>query len=71
MNNHYVFEGRVIRLKPKDYNDLWQNYVPWLTEGQWLRELCSLDDWLENKGQTKNWYWLLTSLLSKKKIEKV
>lgn len=64
----YVFEGRVIRLNAQDYNDMWQNFVPHMSEGQWLAELSNLDDWFESRGKKKGWYFLLSSLLQRKTL---
>lgn len=63
----YVFEGNVIRLTARDYNELWQNYLPDLTESQWLWELTKLDDYMEGKtGNKKSWYFTFTAILRKK-----
>ena len=63
----YVFEGHVIRLNKKDYEMLWDNYLATYSEPAYLRELCSLDDWLyANNQNKKNWFWVVTSILKKK-----
>jgi uncharacterized protein YdaU (DUF1376 family) len=56
----YAFEGRHIRLTPKDYNN-WKKSYPYISLDA---ELWSLDDWAGEQGS--RWFHAVASALAKK-----
>lgn len=63
----YAFEGHVVRLTRKHYEQWFHQVSDVLNEATFLRELSALDDWLhKNPAAQKNWFFSIMPLIQKK-----
>lgn len=63
----YAFEGHVIRLTRKHYEQWFSQVSDRISEAGFLRELSAIDDWMHNTpGADADWFFKVMRMVEKK-----